>query len=38
VIAVVAPGGSVRDEEVIAAAKAAGVAMFFTGTRHFSHA
>jgi phosphoribosylaminoimidazolecarboxamide formyltransferase / IMP cyclohydrolase len=38
VIAVVAPGGSVRDEEVIAAAKAAGIAMFFTGTRHFSHA
>lgn len=38
VTAIVAPGGSVRDEEVIAAAKAAGVAMFFTGTRHFSHA
>jgi len=38
VIAVVQPGGSVRDEEVIAAAKAAGIAMFFTGTRHFSHA
>ncbi len=36
--AVVAPGGSVRDEEVIAAARKAGVAMFFTGTRHFSHA
>jgi len=36
--AVVQPGGSVRDEEVIAAAEAAGVAMFFTGTRHFSHA
>ena len=36
--AVVQPGGSVRDEEVIAAAQAAGVAMFFTGTRHFSHA
>ena len=36
--AVVSPGGSVRDEEVIAAAKAAGIAMFFTGTRHFSHA
>ena len=35
--AVVAPGGSVRDEEVIAAAKAAGIALFFTGTRHFSH-
>ena len=38
VIAVVQPGGSVRDEEVIAAAQAAGIAMFFTGTRHFSHA
>lgn len=36
--AVVQPGGSVRDEEVIAAAEAAGVAMFFTGVRHFSHA
>ena len=36
--AVVQPGGSVRDEEVIAAAQAAGVAMFFTDTRHFSHA
>ena len=38
VIAVVQPGGSVRDEEVIAAAAKAGVAMFLTGTRHFSHA
>ena len=38
VTAVVQPGGSVRDEEVIAAAKAGGIAMFFTGTRHFSHA
>jgi phosphoribosylaminoimidazolecarboxamide formyltransferase/IMP cyclohydrolase len=38
VAAVVAPGGSVRDEEVIAAAKAAGIPMFFTGVRHFSHA
>ena len=36
--AVVQPGGSVRDEEVIAVATKAGVAMFFTGTRHFSHA
>lgn len=35
--AVVAPGGSVRDEEVIAAAEAAGVTMYFTGTRHFAH-
>lgn len=38
VSAVVQPGGSVRDEEVIAAAQAGGIAMFFTGTRHFSHA
>lgn len=38
VSAVVQPGGSVRDEEVIAAAEKAGIAMFFTGTRHFSHA
>ena len=38
VSAVVQPGGSVRDEEVIAAAQSAGIAMFFTGTRHFSHA
>jgi phosphoribosylaminoimidazolecarboxamide formyltransferase/IMP cyclohydrolase len=38
VSAVVQPGGSVRDEEVIASATAAGIAMFFTGTRHFSHA
>ena len=36
--AVVSPGGSVRDEEVIAAAKSANIALFFTGTRHFSHA
>ncbi|CAB4873042.1 MAG: bifunctional phosphoribosylaminoimidazolecarboxamide formyltransferase/IMP cyclohydrolase [Actinobacteria bacterium] len=38
VSAVVQPGGSVRDEEVIAAAQSAGIAMFFTDTRHFSHA
>jgi len=38
VVAIVQPGGSVRDEEVIAAAAQAGVAMFFTGVRHFSHA
>jgi phosphoribosylaminoimidazolecarboxamide formyltransferase / IMP cyclohydrolase len=35
--AVIQPGGSVRDEEVIAAADAAGVAMVFTGRRHFLH-
>jgi phosphoribosylaminoimidazolecarboxamide formyltransferase/IMP cyclohydrolase len=35
--AVVQPGGSVRDAEVIAAADTAGVTMYFTGTRHFFH-
>ena len=35
--AVVAPGGSVRDAEVVEAATAAGVTMYFTGTRHFAH-
>lgn len=35
--AVVQPGGSVRDEEVIAAAKAAGISMYFTSERHFFH-
>ena len=35
--AVIQPGGSVRDHEVIAAADAAGIAMVFTGTRHFRH-
>jgi phosphoribosylaminoimidazolecarboxamide formyltransferase/IMP cyclohydrolase len=38
VTAVIQPGGSVRDEEVVAAAQKGGIAMFFTGTRHFSHA
>ena len=37
VAAVVQPGGSVRDEEVIAAAQAAGVTMYLTGERHFFH-
>ncbi len=35
--AVIQPGGSVRDKEVIAAADAAGIAMVFTGMRHFRH-
>ena len=35
--AVVQPGGSVRDEEVVAAARAAGITMYFTGERHFFH-
>jgi phosphoribosylaminoimidazolecarboxamide formyltransferase/IMP cyclohydrolase len=37
VTAIVQPGGSVRDEAVIAAANRAGMAMLFTGTRHFRH-
>ena len=37
VSAIVAPGGSIRDEEVIAAAEKAGVTVYFTGTRHFAH-
>jgi phosphoribosylaminoimidazolecarboxamide formyltransferase/IMP cyclohydrolase len=37
VTAVIQPGGSVRDKEVIAAADAAGIAMVFTGIRHFRH-
>ena len=37
VTAVVQPGGSVRDEEVIAAAEKSGIAMYFTDTRHFFH-
>ena len=35
--AVIQPGGSVRDEEVISAANEAGMAMMFTGMRHFRH-
>ena len=35
--AVIQPGGSVRDEEVIAAADRLGLAMVFTGVRHFRH-
>jgi phosphoribosylaminoimidazolecarboxamide formyltransferase/IMP cyclohydrolase len=37
VTAVIQPGGSMRDDEVIAAADAAGIAMVFTGQRHFRH-
>ena len=36
-VAVIQPGGSVRDEEVIAAADERGIAMVFTGVRHFRH-
>jgi phosphoribosylaminoimidazolecarboxamide formyltransferase/IMP cyclohydrolase len=35
--AVMQPGGSVRDEEVVEAANKRGVAMVFTGRRHFNH-
>ena len=35
--AVIQPGGSIRDDEVIAAADEAGIAMVFTGIRHFHH-
>jgi phosphoribosylaminoimidazolecarboxamide formyltransferase/IMP cyclohydrolase len=35
--AIVQPGGSMRDDEVVAALEAAGVTMYFTGTRHFFH-
>jgi phosphoribosylaminoimidazolecarboxamide formyltransferase/IMP cyclohydrolase len=35
--AVVQPGGSIHDGEVVEAAKAAGVTMYLTGTRHFFH-
>ncbi len=37
ITAVIQPGGSMRDEEVIAAANEHGIAMVFTGTRHFRH-
>ena len=37
ITAVIQPGGSVRDEEVIAAANEHGLAMVFTGVRHFKH-
>jgi phosphoribosylaminoimidazolecarboxamide formyltransferase/IMP cyclohydrolase len=37
VTAVIQPGGSMRDAEVIAAADEAGIAMVFTGMRHFRH-
>ena len=36
-VAVIQPGGSMRDDEVIAAADAAGLGMVFTGQRHFRH-
>jgi phosphoribosylaminoimidazolecarboxamide formyltransferase/IMP cyclohydrolase len=37
ITAIIQPGGSVKDNEVIAAADEAGLAMAFTGMRHFKH-
>jgi len=37
ITAVIHPGGSMRDAEIIAAADEAGLAMLFTGLRHFRH-
>ena len=37
VVAIIQPGGSVRDEEVISAADEHGMSMVFTGIRHFKH-
>lgn len=37
ITAIVQPGGSIRDDEVVAAANQAGIAMVFTGVRHFRH-
>jgi len=37
IVAIVQPGGSVRDEEVVAAADEHGIAMVLTGRRHFRH-
>ena len=37
ITAIVSPGGSARDAQVIEAASSAGVTMYFTGTRHFFH-
>jgi len=34
---IIQPGGSIRDDEVIEAADEAGIAMYFTGIRHFYH-
>jgi phosphoribosylaminoimidazolecarboxamide formyltransferase/IMP cyclohydrolase len=37
VTAIIQPGGSIRDSEVIKAANKSGIAMIFTGQRHFRH-
>jgi phosphoribosylaminoimidazolecarboxamide formyltransferase/IMP cyclohydrolase len=34
---IIEPGGSIRDEEIIDAANEHGIALYFTGTRHFLH-
>jgi len=36
-VCVIQPGGSVRDDEVVAAANARGITMVYTGVRHFRH-
>jgi len=35
--AIVEPGGSIHDDETIAACEGAGIPLYFTGTRHFAH-
>ena len=37
VTAIIQPGGSIRDEEIVEAANAHNIAMVFTGVRHFRH-
>ena len=37
ITAVVQPGGSIKDDLVIAAAQSAGISLYLTGIRHFSH-
>jgi len=37
VTALIQPGGSIRDEEVVSAANERGISMIFTGIRHFRH-
>ena len=37
ITAIIQPGGSIRDEDSIKACDEAGIAMVFTGTRHFKH-
>ena len=37
IVAIIQPGGSIRDEQIIACAEKHDIAMVFTGTRHFKH-